>query len=162
MQDELIRIPRTEYPQRWEKVQVVMRERKLDIILAYSDDRATYGNAYARYYTDFQTHFEPVLVMFVPDREPLILTGPETDGYAGERAAVREIKVLAELAAEDEDYPFSKVETLKEIIRPVSYTHLDVYKRQGFRRWISIAFLLSDSSLSASWARISSWLFRFL
>lgn len=117
MQDELIRIPRTEYPQRWEKVQAVMRERKLDIILAYSDDRATYGNAYARYYTDFQTHFEPVLVMFVPDREPLILTGPETDGYAGERAAVREIKVLAELAAEDEDYPFSKVETLKEIIR---------------------------------------------
>ena len=117
MQDELIRIPRTEYPKRWEKVQAVMRERKLDIILAYSDDRATYGNAYARYYTDFQTHFEPVLVMFVPDREPLILTGPETDGYAGERAAVREIKVLAELAAEDEDYPFSKVESLKEIIR---------------------------------------------
>ena len=93
MQDELIRIPRTEYPQRWEKVQAVMRDQKLDIILAYSDDRATYGNAYARYYTDLQTHFEPVLVMFVTDREPVILTGPETDGYAKERAVVREVKV---------------------------------------------------------------------
>lgn len=117
MQEELIRIPRTEFTKRWEKVQALMQEQKLDIILAYSDDRATYGNAYARYYTDLQTHFEPVVVMFAAGIPPVILTGPETDGYAKERAVVQEIRVLSELAAEDEDYPFSKVEALGQIVR---------------------------------------------
>lgn len=116
MQEELIRIPRTEFTRRWEKVQMLMQEQNLDMILAYSDDRATYGNAYARYYTDLQTHFEPVVILFASGIPPVIMTGPETDGYAKERAAVQEIRVLSELAAEDEDYPFSRVETLGQIV----------------------------------------------
>ena len=146
MQDELIRIPRTEYPRRWEKVQAVMRDQKLDIILAYSDDRATYGNAYARYYTDLQTHFEPVLVMFVAGREPVILTGPETDGYAGERAVAGGVKVLTELAAEDEDYPFSEVESLQEIIR--QYTGREP-KRIGLAAKVHMGAELYEALLRA-------------
>lgn len=112
-------IPREEYPQRWQKVQKVLEEQKLDMILAYADDRATYGTAYGRYFADMPVHFENVLVMFARDREPVLLVGPETDGYAQLRSAIRDIRVLAEFSAEDEDYPFSTVIPLKEIVKDV-------------------------------------------
>lgn len=116
MEQKFVRIPREEYPVRWEKVRKIMKENDLDMILTYSDERATYGNAYARYYADLQTHFEPALVLFLQDRDPLLLVGPETDGYARERSAVKDIVVLSEFSAEDEDYPFSVVVPLKEIL----------------------------------------------
>ena len=80
MEQKFVKIPREEYPARWEKVQRIMKTHGLDMILTYSDERATYGNAYARYYADLQTHFETVLILFLPDRDPLLLVGPETDG----------------------------------------------------------------------------------
>ena len=71
------RIPREEYPQRWEKAREILKEMNLDLILAYSDDRFTYGNAYAHYFGDLQTVFEDTLVMLLPDRDPVLLVGPE-------------------------------------------------------------------------------------
>ena len=44
----LIKIPKEEYQDRWQKVQEMMNENELDVVLTYSDDRATDGNAYAR------------------------------------------------------------------------------------------------------------------
>lgn len=117
MQREVIRIPREEYPIRWEKVKNVMKENNLDILLTYSDDRATYGNAYGRYYTNVPSHFEPVLLMFTQDRDPIILTGPETDGYAQEVGIIQELKIIQELAPDDEDYLFSVIRPLKEIMK---------------------------------------------
>ena len=46
MSKDVIRIPREEYPKRWKSVKQVMKENNLDVILAYSDDRFTHGNAY--------------------------------------------------------------------------------------------------------------------
>lgn len=112
-------IPREEYPQRWQKVQKVLEEQNLDMILAYADDRATYGTAYGRYFADMPVHFENILIMFARDREPVLLVGPETDGYAQLRSTIRDIRVLAEFSAEDEDYPFSTVIPLKEIVADV-------------------------------------------
>lgn len=117
MQKNMIRIPREEFPVRWANVKEVMKENDLDIILAYSDDRATYGNAYGRYYSDLPAHFEPVIVMFTQEQDPVILTGPETDGYAQEVGIIQEVKILQELAPEDEDYLFSVIRPLKEIMK---------------------------------------------
>lgn len=109
------RIPREEYPLRWERARQVLKDHKLDLILAYSDDRYTYGNAYARYYGDLQTVFEDTLVMLLPDRDPVLLVGPETIGFAQERSAFTDIRVISEFAAEDEDYPFTTVTPLAQI-----------------------------------------------
>lgn len=109
------RIPREEYPLRWQRVQQLLREQDLDMILAYADDRATYGAAYGRYFADLPAHFENLLVLFARDRDPMLLVGPETDGYAQLRSVIRDIRVLAEFSAEDEDYPFSTVTPLREI-----------------------------------------------
>ena len=112
MSIQMPRIPREEYPLRWERAKQVLKDNNLDLILAYSDDRFTYGNAYARYYGDLQTVFEDTLVMLLPDRDPVLLVGPETIGFAQERSAFTDIRVISEFAAEDEDYPYTTVTPL--------------------------------------------------
>lgn len=145
MEQKFVRIPREEYPSRWEKVRRIMKDHDLDMILTYSDERATYGNAYARYYADLQTHFEPALILFLPDRDPLLLVGPETDGYAMERSTIKDIVVLSEFSAEDEDYPFSVVVPLKEIIK--KYIP-DGPKKVGFAPKVHMGAAIYEAMLS--------------
>ncbi len=115
MQKNLPKIPLTEYKARWDRVQQVLADEKLDMILAYADDRFTYGAAYARYYGNLPVAFEPVLVMFTPGHDPILLCGPETIGYAQEVGVIRDIRVLSEFAAENEDYPFIALTPLKDV-----------------------------------------------
>lgn len=136
-------IPRDEYPQRWEKVQAILQAKNLDLILCYADDRATYGTAYGRYFADLPVHFENVLVLFSRDRDPVLLVGPETDGYAQLRSTIRDIRVLAEFSAEDEDYPFSTVIPLREIVADI-----DV-KRVGLAHKVHMSATLHEAILSA-------------
>ena len=136
-------IPREEYPQRWQKVQKILAEQNLDLILCYADDRATYGTAYGRYFADMPVHFENVLVLFARDRDPILLVGPETDGYAQLRSTIRDIRVLAEFSAEDEDYPFSTVIPLKDIVADI-----DV-KRVGLAHKVHMSATLHEAILAA-------------
>jgi hypothetical protein len=47
--DPLPTIPDQEYPKRWTSVQQMMEQQELDLVLAYADDRATFGPAHARW-----------------------------------------------------------------------------------------------------------------
>ena len=116
MLNHLPRIPLEEYPQRWAKVQKVLESEKLDMLLLYADDRHTYGTAYARYYGNLPVAFEPVLLLFTPGNDPVLLVGPETIGYASEVGTIRNIRVLKEFAAENEDYPFTRLTPLKDVV----------------------------------------------
>ena len=138
-------IPREEFPLRWQKVQQVLQEQDLDMILAYADDRATYGTAYGRYFADMPVHFENVLVLFARDRDPVLLVGPETDGYAQLRSTIRDIRVLAEFSAEDEDYPFSTVIPLADIVADVAGSP----KRIGLAAKVHMSATLFESICSA-------------
>ena len=139
-------IPRSEYPLRWQKVQAVLEQQNLDMILAYADDRATYGTAYGRYFADLPVHFENVLILFARNREPVLLVGPETDGYAQLRSTIRDIRVLAEFSAEDEDYPFSTVIPLKEIIHDVVGNNM---QRVGLAAKVHMSATLHEAILAA-------------
>lgn len=116
MNNTMPRIPREEYPLRWQKVQEVLLRENLDMLLVYADDRHTYGAAYARYYADVPVCFEPVLLLFTPGEDPKLLVGPETIGYALEVGTIRDVLVLKEFAAEHEDYPFNELIPLKQIV----------------------------------------------
>ncbi len=118
MTNQLPRIPREEYRERYEKVQRAMAQEKLDMLLIYADDRHTYGAAYARYYADFPVAFEPVLLLFVPGEDPKLLVGPETIGYADEVGVIKkkDIRVLKEFAAEHEDYLFTELTPLRDLV----------------------------------------------
>jgi Xaa-Pro aminopeptidase len=109
-------IPAAEYPERWKKVQALMEAQELDILVAYADDRATYGPAHARWLANFPVHFEPACILMFRQGGPILLTGPESDQYALLVSQVSDVRVLREFTHPNEDYPFSKIQSLADII----------------------------------------------
>jgi Xaa-Pro aminopeptidase len=110
------RIPRTEYPQRWRTVQSLMAQQGLDLLIAYADDRATYGAAHARWLADFPVHFESVCVLLRQEGLPILLCGPESDEYARLVGSISDVRVLREFTHPDEEYAYSVIESLAEIL----------------------------------------------
>ena len=113
-------IPREEYPQRWQQVQRMMHERHLDLLIAYADDRATYGPAHARWLANIPVHFEPICVLMFSAQAPIVLCGPESDEYARLMGTVPDVRVLREFTHPDEDYPYSKIQGLADIVAEIS------------------------------------------
>ncbi|MFN8457983.1 MAG: hypothetical protein U0401_25585 [Anaerolineae bacterium] len=60
----------------------MMEQRGLDLVVAYADDRATFGPAHARWLANFPVHFEPVSILMPRQGQPVMLVGPESDQYA--------------------------------------------------------------------------------
>jgi Xaa-Pro aminopeptidase len=109
-------IPPTEYPKRWRKVQALMERQNLDLLVAYADDRAVFGPAHARWLANFPVHFEPVCILVFPQGQPILLCGPESDQYALLAGQIKDVRVLREFTHPDEDYPYSQIQGLAEII----------------------------------------------
>jgi len=115
-QEKMPMIPAEEYPQRWARVQSMMEEAGLDLLVAYADDRATAGPAHARWLANFPVHFEPALVLMPRRGMPALLVGPESEQYALLAGRMPDVRVLRELTHPDEDYPYSHPQGLAEII----------------------------------------------
>lgn len=109
-------IPAEEYPQRWARVQRMMEQQKLDLLLAYADDRATFGPAHSRWLVNFPVHFEPVCILLFPQGPPHMICGPETREYALLAGRISDIHVLREFTHPTEDYPFTTIRSLSEIV----------------------------------------------
>jgi Xaa-Pro aminopeptidase len=114
--DALPSVPPGEYARRWQRVQVLMRELGLDLLLAYADDRAVAGPAHVRWLANVPVHFEPMCVLMPAQGSPTLLCGPESDQYALLAGQIRDVRVLREFTHPDEDYPYSKIESLAEIV----------------------------------------------
>jgi len=93
-----------------------MRENSLDLLIAYADDHAVAGPAYARYYANFTVHFEPCIFMLPLVGDPVLLVGPESPTYAKLHTPVKDIRVLQEFTHPDEDYPFTVIESFTQIL----------------------------------------------
>ena len=115
-------IPEPEYPVRWRKVQAMMAAKALDFIVAYADDRATFGPAHARWLANFPVHFEPACVLMPREGPPILLVGPESDQYALLAGQIPDVRVLREFTHPDEDYPFAKIQSLREIMAESGWT----------------------------------------
>jgi Xaa-Pro aminopeptidase len=113
-------IPATEYPERWARVQALLAELGLDYLVAYADDRATFGPAHARWLADFPVHFEPACILLPRQGAPVMLVGPESDQYALLHGQIPDVRVLREFTHPDEDYPYSTIQSLSEIIGEIS------------------------------------------
>jgi len=112
-------IPAAEYPQRWARVQAMMAAQGLDLLIAYADDRATFGAAHARWLADFPVHFEPACVLVPGEGDPVMLCGPESDQYALLSGRIPDVRVLYEFTHPDEDYPYATIQRLVEVIGDV-------------------------------------------
>lgn len=109
-------IPVAEYRERWGKVQAMMARQGLDLLVAYADDRATFGPAHARWLANFPVHFEPVCILMPRAGQPVMLCGPESDQYALLAGQIPDVRVLREFTHPDEDYPYSTIQGLAEIV----------------------------------------------
>lgn len=109
-------IPPAEYPLRWRKVQGLLEQLDLDFLIAYADDRATFGAAHARWLANFPVHFEPACVLVPRSGSPLMLVGPESQEYALLVGQIPEVRVLREFTHPDEDYPYSTIQGLSEVV----------------------------------------------
>ena len=110
------RIPREEYKERWKKVQSMMSENNLDILIAYSNDREVFGQAHARWLCDFPTHLEPILIIFNRDCNPVIATGPESKEFIFNKSTIDEVYILREFIHPEEVYNLEEVLSIEEII----------------------------------------------
>lgn len=123
-------IPASEYPQRWRRVQAMMAQENLDLVLAYADDRAVFGPAHARWLADFPVHFEPVCIVLAPSGAPVLLCGPESDEYARLAGRIPDVRVLREFTHPDEDYPFARIQPLAEVVADL-VSRPDAVRRVG-------------------------------
>ena len=113
----LPRIPDGEYPLRWARLQEAMAEAGLDVVLAYADDHAVAGPAHARYLADFAPHFEPVCILMPVEGQPVLLSGPESETFALQTARLRDVRVVREFTHPDEEYPFTTLFNLKDVLQ---------------------------------------------
>lgn len=109
-------IPATEYPERWRGVQAMLADLDLDALVAYADDRASFGPAHARWLANFPVHFEPACILVPREGDPVMLVGPESDQYALLAGRIPDVRVLRELTHPDEDYPYARIQSLAEVM----------------------------------------------
>jgi Xaa-Pro aminopeptidase len=118
--ENLPRIPESEFQLRWERLQASMADAGLDMLIAYADDHAVAGPGHARYLADFAPHFEPVCVLLPAAGAPLLLSGPETETFAQLTARVKDVRVIQEFTHPDEEYPFTTLVGLRDVIAEAS------------------------------------------
>jgi Xaa-Pro aminopeptidase len=109
-------IPEDEFPRRWVQVQAMMDREKLDLLVAYADDRAVFGPAHARWLANFPVHFEPVGILLFPRGTPVMLCGPETREYALLAGRIADVRILREFTHPNEDYPHTSIQNLREVV----------------------------------------------
>lgn len=113
---DLPRIPDNEFRSRWQRLQAAMDDAALDMVIAYADDHAVAGPGHARYLADFAPHFEPVCILMPAAGEPLLLSGPETETFAQLTARVGDVRVVREFTHPDEEYPFTTLVSLRDVL----------------------------------------------
>ena len=110
------RIHHDEFEQRWESLRIMMLENNLDLLITYSNDRAVFGNAHARWISDFPTHLEPVFTVSFRTGDTIIASGPESLEYIKLKSKVKDIYVLKEFTHQEEVYAIDNIRSMYEII----------------------------------------------
>jgi len=150
-------IPPEEFPRRWRQVQALMQAEELDLLLAYGNDRAVFGPAHVRWMADIPVHFEPMAVLVPRDGEPVLVCGPESDQYALRVGKVRDVRVLRELTHPDEDYPYSRIETLAEVVAGLT-SAVGTVRRLGVAGWglldVATATAIEAALPDATWVDV--------
>jgi Xaa-Pro aminopeptidase len=117
---DLPRIPDSEFQTRWQRLQTAMAGAGMDLVIAYADDHAVAGAGHARYLADFAPHFEPVCILAPAVGEPLLLSGPETETFAQLTARIKDVRVVREFTHPDEEYPYTKLVSLRDVLAEAS------------------------------------------
>ncbi len=106
-------LPDSEFQKRWQKTQLLVREKGLDVLIVHSNE-ADFANV--RYLSDYWPIFETAGVIVPARGEPALIIGPESETYARDRSRIRKIyKVVAYRESAEPEYPGVPVDTFASI-----------------------------------------------
>lgn len=112
---ELPRIPLSEFKERIEKVQEMMKKEGYDLILTYGNEAEP---QYVRYFSNYWPSFETAGVLIAAEGEPMLLIGPESYTYASDRSVIPDIKLLKAFRESSEpEYPGKKLDTFAPLFK---------------------------------------------
>jgi Xaa-Pro aminopeptidase len=104
-------------------------------------------------------HFEPVCILLFQQGPPIMLCGPETREYALLAGRVSDVRVLREFTHPNEDYPFSTIQSLAEIVGEAIPDPASVRRIGLAARGLMSADLLASFQASfphAEWADVEN------
>ena len=110
-------IPKEEFKQRRDNLRDLMISNQIDIIIAYSDDRATFGQQFSRYYFNYQPHFEPACLVIQANEDSYIITGPESEEFVLNNSYCTKVLIADVFTHPDEEYPYHDIKKISELIR---------------------------------------------
>jgi len=116
---ELPIIPKEEFEERQKKVQAMMEKNEIDLIIAYSDDRAVFGQEHTRWLFNYQPHFEPACVIIPLVGEPIIFTGVESEEFIYASSYCKNVCVVDEFVYPDHEFPYSNIVNLEKQLQQV-------------------------------------------
>lgn len=100
---DLPSIPDTEYNNRLQKAQELIRRDGFDVLLANSNE-ADFANV--RYFSDYWPLFEIAGVVISPEEKSALLIGPESEAFARDRSKIQLIYKMVEYReSADPAYP---------------------------------------------------------
>lgn len=110
-----------EFALRAELAQQLMREQGIDILLAYGNEAEP---QFQRYFSDYWPSFESAGVLMAPKGAPVLLIGPESMTYAGERSRIRDIRRLSAFReSSNPEYPGHSLDTFADVIEDALHGH---------------------------------------
>lgn len=116
-------IPASEFEHRRQQLRERMASDGIDAFVAYSDDRATFGQQHARYLFNYQPHFEAALSVVPLEGDAFIATGPESEAFARATSHCRDVRVVDVFTHPDEEYPFSTIHKLADALHSLQVGH---------------------------------------
>jgi Xaa-Pro aminopeptidase len=139
-------IPLDEFKDRQRRLRERMQAEQVDLFVAYSDDRAAFGQQHARYLFNYQPHFEPAL-SFVPlEADAFIATGPESEALVRATSTCQDVRIVEAFTHPDEEYPYIVVHQLRDVLKSVT---------TGSRRLRRIAIAGGDAMPKKLWDILS-------
>lgn len=129
-----IRIPDSEFAQRVVKVQKSIEKEGLDLLLCFSNEAE---HQYVRYLSDYWPSFETAGVLIAPNKQPLLLIGPESMAYASDRSRIKDIRrLIAFRESSEPEYPGEKLDDFNTVIEELTGNRK--IKKIGIAGWALI------------------------
>ena len=110
------KIEEKEFEERRKILRLLMEKKKIDVVITYADDKATFGQQFSRYYFNYQPHFESCCVIIPMNQKSFIVTGPESEEFVYKNSYCSEVKIADVFTHPNEEYPFHNVQSFSEIL----------------------------------------------
>ncbi len=110
------KIEEFEFKDRRQRLRFLMEKNEIDVVIAYADDKATFGQQFSRYYFNYQPHFEPACVIIPLNKSSFIVTGPESEEFVYKNSYCKDVKIADVFTHPNEEYPFHKILSFSDLL----------------------------------------------